>query len=73
VFTNRLLLYGIVFELLFTAALMYTPALRHLFGTVPLPAPTLAMLASFPLIVWAVDEFARWRQRRSVPTVPTSP
>jgi calcium-translocating P-type ATPase len=63
VLSNRLLLGGIAFEMLFTAALMYVPALGHLFGTVPLPGPILVMFITFPVIVWSADEFGRWRRR----------
>ncbi|HVS66916.1 MAG TPA: cation-transporting P-type ATPase [Mycobacteriales bacterium] len=64
-FTNRLLLGGIAFELLFTAALMYVAPLGHLFGTVPLPAPILELFIAFPLVVWSIDEVARWHRRRA--------
>lgn len=52
VFSNPLLLWGIVFELAFSAALIYLPPLQVLFGTRPLGLAELALLASFPLVVW---------------------
>jgi magnesium-transporting ATPase (P-type) len=65
VLSNRLLLWGIAFELAFTAALIYLPPLQALFGTRPLGLAELALLATFPLIVWGVDEIwravERWR------------
>ena len=64
VLSNRLLLGGIAFELMFTALLMYAAPVGHVFGTVALPGDVLAMLVAFPPIVWAVDETARWRHRR---------
>jgi calcium-translocating P-type ATPase len=65
VFTNRLLLYGIAFELVFAAALIYIPALQTVFHTAPLSAGEIAVLATFPLIVWATDELRRsWLRRR---------
>ncbi|GAB2855272.1 hypothetical protein GCM10022221_63500 [Actinocorallia aurea] len=63
-FTNPLLLWGIAFELAFTAALMYVPVLQRVFGTTPLPADVLAVLAVFPFIVWGVDEARRAALRR---------
>lgn len=61
--SNRLLLWGIAFEVAFTVALVTVPALRHLFGTA-LPDPVLlVMLVPFPLIVWGADELYRWRLR----------
>lgn len=62
--TNRLLLGGIVFELVFAAALVYLPPLQALFGTAALPAWVVAMLLPMPVIVWGVDELFRWATRR---------
>jgi magnesium-transporting ATPase (P-type) len=64
VFSNRLLLAGIVFELAFAAALIYVPPLQTIFGTAALDPAELAFLLPFPLIVWAADELVRWRSRR---------
>ncbi|SEC65429.1 plasma-membrane calcium-translocating P-type ATPase [Amycolatopsis tolypomycina] len=62
--TNRLLLGGIVFELVFAAALIYLPPLQALFGTAALPAWVVAMLLPMPVIVWGADELFRWVTRR---------
>ncbi|MEV8510483.1 cation-transporting P-type ATPase [Actinoplanes sp. NPDC051475] len=62
--SNPLLLWGILFELLFTAAVIYAPPLQHIFGTASLNTTQLAIIAPFPLIVWGVDEAARWVARR---------
>jgi calcium-translocating P-type ATPase len=64
-FSNRLLLWGIAFELAFTAALIYLPPLQAVFGTAALSWAHLAVLAPFPLIVWGVDETYRWSHRRT--------
>lgn len=61
--SNPLLLAGIAFELAFTAALVYVPPLQDLFGTAALPADVLALIATFPVIVWGTDELRR-RSRR---------
>jgi magnesium-transporting ATPase (P-type) len=67
VLSNPLLLWGIAFELAFTAALIYLPPLQALLGTRPLGPADLALLAIFPVIVWGVDEVWRAVERRRVP------
>ncbi|MFE3389953.1 cation-translocating P-type ATPase [Streptomyces anulatus] len=66
-FTNPLLLAGIAFELAFTAALVYLPPLQNLFGTAALPWDVVAIVATFPFIVWGTDEMRRARRRRRQP------
>jgi calcium-translocating P-type ATPase len=63
-FTNPMLLWGIAFELVFTACLVYVPFLQDLFGTAALGATEIALLATFPLVVWGADELRRARRRR---------
>jgi magnesium-transporting ATPase (P-type) len=63
-FSNRLLLWGIAFELAFAAAVVGVPWAQHVFGTA-MPRPTeLALLIPFPVIVWGADELVRARRRR---------
>jgi len=62
--SNPLLLWGIGFELLFAAALVYLPPLQDLFGTAALSPTHLAVLAGFPFIVWGSDELRRRALRR---------
>ncbi|WP_194904414.1 cation-translocating P-type ATPase [Catenulispora rubra] len=62
--SNPLLLWGLAFELLFTAAVIYAPPLQHVFGTAALSPAQLAVVAPFPVVVWGVDELVR-RLRRS--------
>lgn len=62
-FTNPLLLAGIAFELAFTAALVYAPTLQGLFGTAALPLDVVALIATFPFLVWGTDEVRRWLRR----------
>jgi calcium-translocating P-type ATPase len=62
-FSNRLLLWGVAFELVFAAAVIYLPALRPIFHTAPLGAAELLFLLPFPFIVWGADEIWRWRRR----------
>ncbi|WP_406513131.1 cation-transporting P-type ATPase [Streptomyces sp. NBC_00161] len=63
-FSNPLLLAGIAFELVFTAALVYAPPLQNLFGTAALPLDVVLLIAAFPPLVWGTDEIRRWARRR---------
>jgi magnesium-transporting ATPase (P-type) len=67
-FTNRMLLWGIASELAFLAALVYVPFLQDVFGTAALGPAELAILATFPFIVWGADELRRAAIRRRSPT-----
>jgi calcium-translocating P-type ATPase len=62
--SNRMLLWGIAFEVAFAAAIVYVPALQPLFHTAPLGLTELAILATFPVIVWGADELRRYALRR---------
>ncbi len=62
-FTNRFLLWGIAFELVFTAAVIYTPPMQAIFGTAALTPTQLGIIAPFPVIVWGADELVRWLRR----------
>jgi magnesium-transporting ATPase (P-type) len=64
VFSNRLLLWGIAFELVLTAVLVYAPPFNALLGTAALSADELLFMAPFPFIVWGADELRRWLLRR---------
>ena len=64
VFSNRLLLWGIAFEIAFAAAVIYLPPLQSVFGTASLSAFDLAPLVAFPLLVWGSDEVRRSALRR---------
>ena len=57
--TNRLLLGGIAFELVFAAAVIYLPPLQTIFGTAPLPGWAILALLPMPILVWGADEFYR--------------
>jgi len=64
VFTNRLLLWGIAFELVLAAILIYVPVFQSLLATAPLSPVELLFVAPFPFIVWGADEVRRWLIRR---------
>ncbi|MBL6279866.1 cation-transporting P-type ATPase [Micromonospora fiedleri] len=59
VLSNRLLLWGIAFELAVAAVIVALPPLPEVFGTRPPPAPALALLLVFPVVVWGADELRR--------------
>ena len=73
VFSNRLLLWGIAFELVFAAALIYVPWLQGIFGTESLGVDELLLLALFPPLVWGSDELRRWVVRRRKPLSSSPP
>ncbi|WP_109522650.1 MULTISPECIES: cation-translocating P-type ATPase [Nocardia] len=64
VLSNPLLLWGIVFELTLTAAIIYVPVLQSLLGTAALTPSMIAFALPFPFIVWGADEIRRWLLRR---------
>ncbi|WP_320668635.1 cation-translocating P-type ATPase [Patulibacter defluvii] len=61
---NRLLLWGIAFEIAVAVAVVWLPPLQDVFSTRPPDAATLALLPLFPVVVWGVDELYRWFLRR---------
>jgi calcium-translocating P-type ATPase len=63
-FTNRLLLLGIAFELAFAAAVIYLPPLQSVLGTASPPTWALLLLVPCPLLVWGADELYRLEMRR---------
>jgi calcium-translocating P-type ATPase len=67
VLSNRLLLWGIGFELALAAVLIYAPPFQSLLATAALEPHMLLFVAPFPFIVWGADEIRRWllRRRRS--------
>jgi magnesium-transporting ATPase (P-type) len=69
VLSNRLLLWGIAFELALAAVLVYAPPFQSLLGTAALGPTDLLILVPFPFIVWGADELRRYlvRRRRSAP------
>jgi magnesium-transporting ATPase (P-type) len=64
ILSNPLLLWGIAFELVVTAAIVVIPGVQSVFQTA-VPEPwMIAMLLPFPVIVWGIDEVARAARRR---------
>ena len=66
--SNPLLLWGIAFELTFSAAVVYVPWLQDVFGTAALDPSQLAVVVPFPFVVWGADEIVRWVRRHSGPS-----
>ncbi len=65
VFSNRLLLWGIAFELVLSALIIYPPPLQVAPRTPPRSSPHMLLFtAPFPFIVWGADELRRWLLRR---------
>ena len=66
VFSNRLLLWGIAFELALSAADHLRAAASRSARTPPRSEPhMLLFVAPFPFIVWGADELRRWLIRRA--------
>jgi magnesium-transporting ATPase (P-type) len=63
ILSNRHLLRGVVFALVFATAIIYAPPLQSIFKTAALLPHDLLVLACFPLIVWGSDELWKWRTR----------
>ncbi len=64
VLANRLLLWGIAFELVFAAAVVYLPPLQNVFSTAAVDGTMLLLLLPMPFLVWGADEVHRWMIRR---------
>ncbi|MGZ6597697.1 MAG: cation transporting ATPase C-terminal domain-containing protein, partial [Solirubrobacteraceae bacterium] len=64
VFTNHLLLWGIAFELILAAILIYVPPFQDLLATAALSPTELLFTLPFPFIVWGADELRRYLVRR---------
>jgi magnesium-transporting ATPase (P-type) len=62
--TNRLLLWGIAFEVAFATAITTVPPLQTIFGTATPDPVVLAILIAFPVLVWAPDELRRAALRK---------
>jgi calcium-translocating P-type ATPase len=65
-FSNRLLLWGILFELVFAGAVVYLPPLQDVFGTASLGVDAVLFVLPFPFLVWGADELRRYLLRRQV-------
>jgi magnesium-transporting ATPase (P-type) len=65
-FTNRLLLWGILSEVLILLALSYLPFLQSIFGTAPLTGSDLLFLLIFPPLMLLAEELRKaWARRQT--------
>jgi calcium-translocating P-type ATPase len=62
-FSNRLLLWGIAFEVTFAAVVVTVPPAQHVFGTVTPAWYQVLWLLPLPILVWGCDEMWRWTRR----------
>ena len=63
-FSNRLLLIGIVAEIIISAFIIYNPLGNRFFGTAPLEAAVWLSLAPFCIVVLAADEIRKFYLRQ---------
>ncbi len=64
-FGNRLLIWGIIFEIIFTAALIYIPVFQGVFSTIAITAMDWAILFGFMLVIFFLEELRKvWVRRR---------
>ena len=71
-FSNRLLLWGILSEVLILLALSYLPFLQRIFGTAPLTGRDLLFLLIFPPLMLLADELRKaWGRRRGAGAAKT--
>ncbi|WP_406830610.1 cation-transporting P-type ATPase [Pedococcus sp. KACC 23699] len=63
-FSNRLLWWGIAYEIVFAAILVTVPPVQQVFGTTRPDLWQVVFIAPFPLLVWGADELWRWNARR---------
>lgn len=62
--SNRLLLWGIAFEIAPAGVMIYAPPFQSILGTAALTPGMLLFVTPFPFIVWGADELRRWLLRR---------
>ncbi|MCZ2524081.1 cation-translocating P-type ATPase [Streptomyces sp. HB2AG] len=72
-FSNRLLLWGIAFELALAALFIYAPPFQDLLGTAALTPAMVALTVPFPFVVWGADEIRRLLLRRRAADGRTPP
>jgi len=63
-FSNHLLLWGIAFEGVLAAVMIYAPPFQSVLGTAGLTPGMLLFVVPFPFVVWGADEVRRWLLRR---------
>lgn len=69
-FSNRFLLWGIAFEIVFAAALIYVPFLQRVFGTASIGLRWWVFLLAFVPVVFAAEEGRKALVRRRAGSHP---
>lgn len=64
IFTNKLVLWGVLFAMVITLAIVYIPLLQGIFGTASVPAYYWIIALSFGPIVLVADEIRKARFRK---------
>lgn len=59
IFTNKLVLWGVVFAMVITVAIVYVPLMQNIFGTASIPAYYWLIALSFGPIVLLADEIRK--------------
>jgi magnesium-transporting ATPase (P-type) len=63
---NRLLIWGIVFELIFTCALIYIPVFQGVFDTVAIAPADWAILFGLMLVIFFLEELRKVWVRKNM-------
>ncbi|MFB3926798.1 MAG: HAD-IC family P-type ATPase [Syntrophales bacterium] len=58
-FSNRLIIWGILFEIVFTCALIYLPFFQEFFNTTAISLTDWALLAVFMIVIFSVEELRK--------------
>jgi len=58
-FNNKLILWGIVFELIFTSIIVYAPFCQKIFNTIALGWDDWALLFAFMVVIFFLEEFRK--------------
>jgi len=58
-FNNKLILWGIVFELIFVSLLVYVPFFQRIFNTIALDCKDWAILVVFMIIIFFLEELRK--------------
>ena len=76
--SNKLILVGILFEILFTLGLMYVPFLQGVFTTTPLGVHDWLLLFAMMIVIFLMEEMrkklvALWHSRKQFPRAGFDP
>jgi magnesium-transporting ATPase (P-type) len=65
-FSNKLLLWGIAFEIVFAFVIIYIPFFNRIFQTTPLDLKYILLLFLFTIILFFVEEFRKMRLQKKM-------